>query len=632
MRRKWKVAIFAICCAVPFLLSALPSTRWIVDCHLRATLGRIHVEALGFKQSDLREGWAEDVYDQEPTGPDREARLTRFGYQLGRLDDQADYSTFKQNENDSLFVAAYVLRASHAEIPEPRIPPDNAEEVARHNREVAVKNRVAWHHLRVACEQGMRLEPDNAIYPAIGAAMAQALDDKQQILEFLARAGKCSRWEDHTGELTAIYRRAMRREFGYRGAYALGNVFAFALPSRNLIRLAHGVAKWPMDPTGIEARRDILRFARVGYAAGDRPSDFGRIVSGLAAYGPAPRRPSLSVARHLCLANLHEISLAVAPNESASTEALVREMVAAGDFSSAHGASLDYDPLSDPYWTGPTDWWGMLTFPEGAGQNAFLYGSVLFASLVSGALLIALFSAGRLLPSPASVTMPFVAASAASLIRLFDRWDGLEVAIAASFAAFYLACAWLVKAKRLEMAIFLAALLIPPIALFGLIELTIYDLDKELYHYLLFPICVYAGLFVAYLWRRRHKPSQFFLLPLTSILFAGLTGVAVIWNSFGESFPLGLVCLILLAAIPMTAVASWQGVGYAEAARQLRRYAIGAFAAGCVAYAAFVGWLLAVDARRIEGMRAVASRGPIVRHWAHDHPLGILPEWEKKRL
>gem|GEM_PF-6922804 len=437
--------LFGLCIAVPVGLWIAPGTRWAVDGQARKAFGRIDWTILGLRRDDAGDAWmTPDFYDRLPSGTGRDARLTRASNVMehGRLDGM--FAAAKQNWNDSLFLSAYLLKASFdAHTPPPYVDPkwDDAKDLLTLNQAVREKNTSTWLNMIQACEEGMRLEPGNAFCPALAASLADATGDRPATIRYLAIAGRCPAWNDHAAELTAIYRRAMVREFGYLGWEAIE--YLAVTPSAwriDLLNFARSVARWPEDAAGIEARRNLIHVAELAYRSNGSfwggltaPSGAGLIAIGLADYGGLPHRGPRSVMREAVLEHLDQMSGILAPGGRAATDAQLREMVAATDFHEARNSG-EYGlppPLDEE--TGDSLSYAITTFGVGA---------MILTVMIALLLLIPVASLARRLPerwAPAAA-MPALAAAAFGICQLpflFGHEPARFWTIAA-FSLFYL--------------------------------------------------------------------------------------------------------------------------------------------------------------------------------------------------
>ncbi|MFI5386221.1 MAG: hypothetical protein ACHQ50_08885 [Fimbriimonadales bacterium] len=615
--------LLGICLGIPILLWLLPVTRWAVVSSFRRAFGTIDWQALGMKPSDGGDAWSmPDFYGERPAGSDREATLTWAANvaQMPKL--TPALAAARLNPDDVLFQANYLLLACQW------VPMTRGRAITRDNLEWNAKMRAEhhgdWLAMREACDQASRLEPGNAFFPVVAGAASNALGDRDASLRYLAEAGRRPDWNDHAGELTAIYRRTMLRAFGYRGWEGWGYL---AVPSapwwRDLFFFSVDIAKLPLDSAGIQARQDMIHVADLAYRTdqsswGDQSSAYGAslIVAGLADYGTASIGDFNSKSREQMLGNLAEISRKLAPQNPAALDSHLKEMLAAFDFAGARG-SEEFRLPPDPY-EQPTD---VVYIP----YQAYGIGAMALAGLASLLALMAVsFALGRLperlLPVPARDGLAVTGLLAWMIPLLRDGYPEWALVIGC-FAGFFLLVGCVSLAPRLRKLAVVAGSLLP---LPAVLILSSSEFGPHWYELVVIPAVAFIILWIRQWFMRAKEPSTFPVAPLLLTLLFGWT--AVLYLGPFPSVVKGTLAFSILAVTLVTIVASWQGAGVDEACRQIRAAGgwIGALASVC--FAVCIVWQVDADRHQLELVRQEESISGVLRTWAHEHPDGLLAQ------
>lgn len=482
--------------------------------------------------------------------------------------------------------------------------------------------------MRKACDQGMQLEPKNAFFPAVGAAVAAGAGDREAALGYLARAGECPAWDDHAADLTAVQRRTMLWQFGYKGwnAWQMLRVRPH-LWRTDLTTLGVKVASFPIDEAGIQARSDLIHIAELAYEGdssgfGDLSSASGAasIVKGLATYGPLNDNAKLWERRETQQRHISELSKLVSPKSVADTEQRLREVLAAGDFATLR-ANPAYDLPPDPYIeTGDVIYHPITQYGVGAMVLA-AFAAMIVLILVSQ-LLCRLPKA--FLPPPA---LPGLASGLCFFACLpflpWEEGDGQRIIV--EIGLFYLLLAGMALHARLRWPAFIAGAVLPP-AMITYLELN--PVDRHDLGLAFVP----AGLFIAFEVRHRtwrsDKPATFFLAPFFCATMFGLLAIPLLGPFTSYLNAIGAMALMLLTLYLL--VAAWQVAPIAEAARQVRRYATGLAALAAVGFGGAVMWQTIADRYGMAALRQEESLSPVIRKWAREHPDDMLDNLKKE--
>ena len=616
-------AAFWACLALLVLLWLLPATRWAVDGQSRRAFDRIDWPALGLKQDDSAvASMYPDFYDRPASGATRDAELSRAidpvrSFKLGPI-----RSAASRHWDDALFLSAYLLVAcERAPIPSQRLSRwHTREDIEKHR----TRFRADWLKMRGVCDQGILLEPKNAFYPAVAAAVADATGDRKAAYAYLALAGACPTWNDHAADLTAILRRTRRLEFGCRGwdAWRILNIGP-DLWKKDLNSLAVSVAAAPADEAGIQARRDLIHVAELAYktdgsAYGDRSAAAGAsaIVKGLATYGPPEDDDKLTVRRERLQQRVSELSRLVSPKAAETTERRLREILTAGDFAYLR---------NNPKYNLPPDTYQNSGDVISVPITEYGVGAMIVAALT--ALLVLILVSGIALRLPrAALPLPMMPGLAAGMCFFaslpFLGWrefDGLW--IVAEIGVFYLLLGGLALFDRLRQPTWLAGTLLPPAAL---VYVVLHPVGGHSFELALVPI----GLFVALLIRQRVRhgkgPSVFFLAPLLCVALLGLLSIPLLGPFL--SVPGAVLAYVMTVLTLLVLIAAWQCSPLAEAARQARRYACGLAAFSALAFSGAVVWQVVADRHGLSILRQEESLSPVIRKCAREHPDAALSQ------
>ncbi|HTQ08531.1 MAG TPA: hypothetical protein VMI31_00525 [Fimbriimonadaceae bacterium] len=626
-RARRALIVFWSLIALPLVLWLVPATRWAANGQARRAFGRIDWTTFGVASGDIEDGWwYADYYDRQPIGESRDARLVRASNVLGNERIDAAYPSARANWNDPQFLANYLLEASQwAPV---RSVKGASEDLRKWIEDQKREHRTDWLRVRKVCDQGMRLEPDNAFFPALAAAACDGLDDQPGALAYLRRAGGCRQWNDHAAEITAIRRKVMLSQFGYRGWE--GWSFLAVWPSSwapDLHSLARDVAYLPFDATGIEARKDLIQIAELAYAAdassyygSSSASGSGVIVAGLASSGANSSTP-LSVRREAQLGQIHRMSVVLAPDSPGELEGRLREMLAATDFTSARNFA-DFHLPPGPY-SDPGD---VISIPiTEYGIGAMILAAGLALLLLIGAAGLAMRLPKAWIPGAAlpGVAAAFVAAGAA----VSELRDPTAAAILAGYAVVYLVVGILSARSRWEEALIVGGILVPCLATFGIYELTVYDLDRDLYPYQITPVAFFSALALWRLATRRWSESRFLLVPQLGVLLFGLMSTFFLGPHTSPTKSLALI--IGFGFLLLVLVAGLQRTSLAEAARQVRRYSYWPAALCALGFCGAVIWQTVADRHEMLLLRREESISPVIRSWARAHPDGLLAQMQQ---
>jgi len=411
MKRKIGWILFGLCLAFPVVLACLPATGWIVKSDARVATGLSNRNFLGFKDSDAWDAVAAgDCFEKAPEGFNRESRLCAVGCDSNSIDLTASYDITRKNWKDVDFLAAYILRCSpYAWIPihTPKKSDGGYPEAMDRSSPLFRTQRETWIRMRDASDQGARLEPSNAFFPAVSAALSEALDERGRALENLEKCSYCPAWNDHAAQLTTTFRKVLLARFGYRGWAAIGNARVEGRWIRQMLTaLSDEISRMPLDYQGVRTRRHMLQVAAVSYEAAASFEDVdlsSRMVNRIVWSGAA-KQMTQAQARKAVLSHIHTISLLVSTGDPLQTAKGFTELVAAQDFKGHLG----------PYWegNGPIDWdkpddsfFGRLTEPwqSKAGQ----YTVVALSMCGASALAICLLGILRRVPQRAEASFAF---------------------------------------------------------------------------------------------------------------------------------------------------------------------------------------------------------------------------------